>query len=144
MKSEIRVLLAKPGLDGHDKGIRLVAQALRDAGMEVIYLGMRQSPSAIARVAVDEDVDVVGISILSGAHLSLGSKVVASLREMGAGDIPVVIGGIIPAGDVSALKDAGFSGVFPVGSLFEDIVTSIRGLASERERCLPGGGASGG
>ncbi len=103
----IRVLIAKPGLDGHDRGAKVVARALRDAGMEVIYSGLRQTPERIVRAVVDEDVDVVGLSILSGAHLTLVPRVLALLRAEGEGDVPVLVGGIIPAEDGVALREAG-------------------------------------
>lgn len=126
-ESPIRVLLAKPGLDGHDKGVRLVAKALMDAGMEVVYLGLRQSPESIAQAALQEDVDVVGLSILSGAHLNLSRKVLAKIREVGLTSTPVVVGGTISPKDVQLLKDLGVSQVFPVGTKFETIVGWIRG-----------------
>lgn len=122
----IRVLLAKPGLDGHDKGVRLVAKALMDAGMEVIYLGLRQSPESIAQAALQEDADVVGLSILSGAHLNLSRKVLAKIREAGLASTPVVVGGTIPPKDIGPLKDLGINQVFPVGTKFEAIVDWIR------------------
>ncbi len=125
-----RVLIAKPGLDGHDRGAKVVARALRDAGFEVIYTGIRQRPAEIAAVAVQEDAQVVGLSILSGAHLSLTRKVVEALREAGAGDIPVVVGGAIPAGDVPKLKAAGAAEVYPTGSELDALVTSMKALCS--------------
>ena len=122
----IRVLIAKPGLDGHDVGAKLVCRALMAAGMEVVYTGLRQSPEAIARAALQESVDVVGLSILSGAHLPLCEKVIAKLREQGASDIPVVVGGNIPARDNAALHELGVADVFPTGTPFETIVDSVR------------------
>ncbi|MFQ5946170.1 MAG: cobalamin B12-binding domain-containing protein, partial [Anaerolineae bacterium] len=104
---KLRVLIAKPGLDGHDRGAKVVAQALRDAGFEVIYTGLKRTPEEIVREAVQEDVDVIGLSVLSGAHLPLARKVLAGLKAAGAGDISVVVGGIIPEGDVPALKAMG-------------------------------------
>lgn len=123
---KIRVLVAKPGLDGHDRGAKIVAQALRDAGMEVIYTGLRQSPEMIAEAALQEDVDVVGLSILSGAHLTLAPRVIELLRANGQGDVLVFMGGIIPEEDVPALKAAGVSAVYGPGSSTEEIGKDIR------------------
>jgi methylmalonyl-CoA mutase C-terminal domain/subunit len=120
-----RVLVAKVGLDGHDRGIKVVARILRDAGFEVVYTGLFQTPDTVAAAAVDEDVDVVGLSMLSGAHMALAPKVVAKLRERGV-DIPVVVGGIIPAKDVEKLKAAGVSEVLTPGAAPEDVVAIIR------------------
>jgi methylmalonyl-CoA mutase C-terminal domain/subunit len=120
-----RVLVAKVGLDGHDRGIKVVARILRDAGFEVVYTGLFQTPDTVAAAAVDEDVDVVGLSMLSGAHLALAPKVVAKLRERGV-DIPVVVGGIIPAKDVDKLKAVGVSEVLTPGATPEDVVAIIR------------------
>jgi methylmalonyl-CoA mutase C-terminal domain/subunit len=120
-----RVLVAKVGLDGHDRGIKVVARILRDAGFEVVYTGLFQTPDTVAAAAVDEDVDVVGLSMLSGAHMALAPKVVAKLRERGV-DIPVVVGGIIPAKDVEKLKVAGVSEVLTPGATPEDVVAIIR------------------
>ena len=120
-----RVLVAKVGLDGHDRGIKVVARILRDAGFEVVYTGLFQTPDTVAAAAVDEDVDVVGLSMLSGAHMALAPKVVAKLRERGV-DIPVVVGGIIPAKDVEKLKSAGVSEVLTPGAAPEDVVAIIR------------------
>jgi methylmalonyl-CoA mutase C-terminal domain/subunit len=121
----IRVLVAKPGLDGHDRGAKVVARALRDAGMEVIYTGLRQTPEMIVEAALQEDVDVVGLSVLSGAHLTWVPKVTDLLRERGAADVLVVVGGIIPDQDVPALKAAGVAGVFGPGTSTNDIVQFI-------------------
>ena len=126
----IRVLLAKPGLDGHDKGVKLVARALMAAGMEVIYLGMRQSPEGIARAVIEEDPHIVGLSILSGAHVSLTRKVVSRLKETGCPEIPVIVGGTIPPGDLETLRETGAAAVFPMGTVFADIVSWIEGYAS--------------
>ena len=126
MPEKIRVLLAKPGLDGHDRGAKVVALALRDAGFEVIYTGLHQTVERIVDVALEEDVDVIGLSILSGAHLPITRRLMEALRQEGAGDKVVVVGGKIPEGDVPALKELGVAGVFPTGSRFEDIVTTIR------------------
>jgi len=122
----IRVLVAKPGLDGHDRGAKVVARALRDAGMEVIYTGLRQTPEMIAEAAVQEDVDVVGLSILSGAHMALLPRVVELLRAAGLGDVLVVAGGIIPDEDVPALQALGISRIFGPGTLTDEIVSYIR------------------
>jgi methylmalonyl-CoA mutase C-terminal domain/subunit len=131
MKAKIRVLLAKPGLDGHDKGIKLVARALMEAGMEVIYLGLRQDPESIARAAAQEEPSVIGLSILSGAHVNLTRKVVAQLKKVGCGEIPVVVGGTIPLDDVDVVKGAGAAAVFPIGTKFEEIVSWIQGHVSQ-------------
>jgi methylmalonyl-CoA mutase C-terminal domain/subunit len=122
----IRVLIAKPGLDGHDRGAKVVARALRDAGMEVIYTGIRQTPEMIAEAALQEDVDVVGLSILSGAHLDLFPRIVELLRQKGMDDIVLTCGGIIPEQDVAALKQMGFAGAFGPGTSTQDLVTFIR------------------
>lgn len=123
---KIRVLVAKPGLDGHDRGAKVVARALRDAGMEVIYTGLRQTPEMIAEAALQEDVDVVGLSVLSGAHLTLVPKVVDKLKENSLDDVLIVVGGIIPEEDVEPLRQAGVKGVFGPGTSTEDIVAFIR------------------
>ncbi|MBV9870447.1 MAG: cobalamin B12-binding domain-containing protein [Frankiaceae bacterium] len=125
-----RVLVAKPGLDGHDRGAKLVARALRDAGFEVIYLGIRQRPDAIAAIAVQEDVDVVGLSILSGAHVALTRKTHDALVEAGAGDIPMVVGGTIPQADVPKLQAAGAVAVYPTGTPLADLVEDLKRLVS--------------
>jgi methylmalonyl-CoA mutase C-terminal domain/subunit len=122
----IRVLVAKPGLDGHERGARVVAYGLRDAGFEVVYTGLRQTPDQIAVAAIQEDVDVVGLSILSGAHLSLAGKVITRLREQGAGDVLVLVGGIVPDQDTAALKDMGVGEVFTSGTSIAAIATYIR------------------
>lgn len=122
----IRVLLGKPGLDGHDRGIKIIARAFRDAGFEVIYLGLHQTPEQIAGVAVQEDVDLVGLSCLSGAQLHLFAAVIRELRDRGVGGVPVIAGGIIPDQDVPLLKAAGVSEVFPPGTLIEDIVDWVK------------------
>lgn len=121
----IRVLLAKPGLDGHDVGAKLVGRALMEAGMEVIYTGLRKSPQSIARMAGDREVDVVGLSILSGAHESLCRKVGACLREQNLSDLLWIVGGVIPQSDRARLRQLGVDGVFPVGTAFEQIVEFI-------------------
>lgn len=126
MSSRIRVLVAKPGLDGHDRGAKVVARGLRDAGMEVIYSGLHRTPDQIARTAVDEDVQVVGLSILSGAHLRLLPAVVSALADQGLDDVLVIAGGIIPDDDAAALRQAGVSEVFPPGTPIDTIVTFIQ------------------
>lgn len=125
----IRVLIAKPGLDGHDRGAKVIARALRDAGMEVIYTGLRQTPPQIAAAAVQEDVDVVGLSILSGAHNVLVPEVLRALKERGGGGIPVVVGGIIPEKDILALKAGGVREIFLPGTTTAGTVEAIRRLA---------------
>ena len=122
---KIRVLVAKPGLDGHDRGAKVIARALRDAGMEVIYTGLRQTPEMIAEAALQEDVDVVGLSVLSGAHMELVPRVIQLLRENGMDDVTVIVGGIIPDDDIPALKAAGVTEVFGPGALTSDIVEVI-------------------
>ncbi len=123
---KISVLIAKPGLDGHDQGAKVVARLLMDAGMEVIYTGLRQSVEAIARTARQEDVDVIGLSILSGTHLPICEKLRGLIEEMGLTDKLLLVGGNIPARDVEALEALGVAGVFPTGSRFADIVEFIR------------------
>jgi methylmalonyl-CoA mutase C-terminal domain/subunit len=125
-KRKIRVLVAKPGLDGHDRGAKVVARALRDAGMEVIYTGLRQTPEMISETALQEDVDVVGLSILSGAHMTLAPKIVEQLKENEMDDVLVVIGGIIPEEDVVPLQQMGVDGVFGPGTTTGDIVKFIQ------------------
>jgi methylmalonyl-CoA mutase C-terminal domain/subunit len=123
---KIRVLVAKPGLDGHDRGAKVIARALRDAGMEVIYTGLRQTPEMIAAAALQEDVDAVGISILSGAHNTLCPRIVDLLRESGMTDTLVLVGGIVPQEDIADLKAKGVSEIFLPGTSTEDIVSFIR------------------
>ena len=123
---KIRVLVAKPGLDGHDRGAKVVARALRDAGMEVIYTGIRQTPEMIAEAALQEDVDVVGLSILSGAHMALCPRVVELLQAQDMADVVVLVGGIIPDDDVTPLKALGVKGVFGPGTSTGEIVRFIR------------------
>lgn len=122
-----RILVAKPGLDGHDRGIKVVARALRDAGMEVIYTGLHQTPEQIAAAAVQEDVDAVGLSCLSGAHMTLFPRVTALLREQGGEDIKVFGGGIIPETDIPKLKEAGIEEIFTPGATTSSIVEWVRG-----------------
>ncbi len=123
---KIRVLIAKPGLDGHDRGAKVVARALRDAGMEVIYTGLRQTPEMIVRAAIDESVDVIGLSILSGAHMALFPRVMELLRKEGADDILVIGGGIIPEDDIPELKKHGIAEIFGPGTPLDEIVDYIR------------------
>lgn len=130
MSEPIRVLVAKPGLDGHDRGAKIVARTLRDAGFEVIYTGIRQRIEDIASIALQEDVAVVGLSILSGAHVALTARTVDALRAADAGDIAVVVGGTIPQGDVQKLLDAGAAAVFPTGTALETLVTEVRALTN--------------
>jgi len=127
----IRVLVAKPGLDGHDRGAKVIARALRDAGMEVVYTGLRQTPEMIAEAALQEDVDVVGLSILSGAHMVLVPRTIQLLRENGQDNVIVVVGGIIPDEDVPALDKAGVKRVFGPGTPTQDIVEFIREAVSQ-------------
>lgn len=122
----IRVLIAKPGLDGHDRGAKVVARALRDAGMEVIYTGIRQTPEMIAEAALQEDVQVVGLSILSGAHLELFPRVVRALEERGVSDVVLFCGGIIPEADIPAVQQMGFAGVFGPGTNSNEIIDFVR------------------
>ena len=122
----IRVLVAKPGLDGHDRGAKVVARALRDAGMEVIYTGLRQTPEMIAEAALQEDVDVVGLSILSGAHIALAPRIIELLKANGQESVKVFIGGIVPDEDVPNLKQIGITGVYGPGASTEQIIRDIR------------------
>ena len=124
--SKIRVLVAKPGLDGHDRGAKVIARALRDAGMEVIYTGLRQTPAMIAEAALQEDVDVIGLSILSGAHMAIVPKILELLRANGMSDVRVFLGGIVPDDDVSTLKTLGVAGVFGPGASTEDVIAAVR------------------
>jgi methylmalonyl-CoA mutase C-terminal domain/subunit len=125
--AKIRVVVAKPGLDGHDRGAKIIARALRDAGMEVIYTGLHQTPEQIVETVIQEDADAVGLSILSGAHMTLVPRVVALLREQGAGEVIVTVGGTIPAEDIPALEQLGVAAVFTPGASTESIVDFIRG-----------------
>ena len=129
MAKKIRVLMAKPGLDGHDRGVKVIARALRDAGMEVIYTGLRQTPEDIVAAAIEEDVDAIGLSCLSGAHMTLFPEVVKILKKKGAADIPVLGGGIIPPEDVPKLMKAGLRGVFGPGTSLGEIVQSFEKTA---------------
>lgn len=123
---KIRVLVAKPGLDGHDRGAKVVARALRDAGMEVIYTGLRQTPEMVVEAALQEDVDVIGLSILSGAHMALAPRIMALMKENDMLDVPVFLGGIIPGDDIPALEEMGIAGVYGPGTSTDVIVQTIR------------------
>jgi len=130
---KIRVRVAKPGLDGHDRGAKVIARALRDAGMEVIYTGLRQTPEMIAAAALQEDVDAVGVSILSGAHNTLCPRIVQLLREQGMDDCLVLVGGIVPQTDLATLKQLGVAEIFLPGTSTEDIVKFLRANVKPRE-----------
>jgi methylmalonyl-CoA mutase C-terminal domain/subunit len=131
-EKKIRVVVAKPGLDGHDRGAKIIARALRDAGMEVIYTGLHQTPEQIVETVIQEDADAVGLSILSGAHMTLVPRVMQLLAEQGADDVVVTVGGTIPSEDVAELKSAGVSEVFTPGTSTEDAVAFIRGAVAKR------------
>ncbi len=133
MKRPYRVVVAKPGLDGHDRGAKVIARALRDAGFEVIYTGLHQTPEQVVQAVVQEDADAVGLSLLSGAHLTLVPKVVGGLREEGLGDVLVVVGGIIPEADIPALKASGVHLVFTPGAPLQGIVEQLAGALDRRE-----------
>jgi methylmalonyl-CoA mutase C-terminal domain/subunit len=122
----LRVLIAKPGLDGHDRGAKVVAHALRDAGIEVVYSGLKRTPEELVAEAVQEDVDVIGLSVLSGAHLTLSGRLLERLREADAEDVAVVVGGTIPTGDAAALQAMGVRAVFPMGTPLPEIVSYFR------------------
>ena len=126
MTRPLRILVAKPGLDGHDRGVKIIARALRDAGFEVIYTGLHQTPEMIAEAAIQEDVDAVGLSILSGAHMTLFPAVLDELRARGGGDIPVFGGGIVPDDDRPALEAAGVAAIFTPGATTQDVVAWVR------------------
>ena len=136
--SEYRIVLAKPGLDGHDRGIRVVARALRDAGYEVIYLGLFRTPEAIAEVVAEEAADVVGLSLLSGAHLTLFRDLIAELERIGRSDVLIFGGGVIPDDDIAALKAMGVAEIFTPGSSTQAIVEWLSGALSEREALIEG------
>jgi methylmalonyl-CoA mutase C-terminal domain/subunit len=127
---KIRVVVAKPGLDGHDRGAKIIARTLRDAGMEVIYTGLHQTPEQIAETVIQEDADVVGLSILSGAHMTLVPRVVALLKDKQAEDVVVILGGTIPADDIPELKRLGVSEIFTPGASTQEIVEFVRGAVS--------------
>jgi methylmalonyl-CoA mutase C-terminal domain/subunit len=128
---KIRVVVAKPGLDGHDRGAKIIARALRDAGMEVIYTGLHQTPEQIVETVIQEDADAVGLSILSGAHMTLVPRIVALLREQGIDDVLVTVGGTIPSDDIPQLKDLGVSEVFTPGAPTSDIIDFIRSAVEQ-------------
>jgi len=129
VENKIRILIAKPGLDGHDRGAKVVARALRDAGMEVIYTGLRQTPAMVAEAALQEDVDVIGLSILSGAHMALVPRVMEEIKRRGISDLPVFLGGIIPPDDIQPLKDMGVKEIFGPGTDTHIIVDFIQRVA---------------
>jgi methylmalonyl-CoA mutase C-terminal domain/subunit len=131
MSIPIRVLVAKPGLDGHDKGARIICRVLRDAGMEVIYTGLKQTPDQIVAAAIQEDVHVVGLSILSGAHMGLAEKIIGKLRENNAGDKTVIVGGVILDEDIPRLKEIGVAEVFPSGVPLDSIAESVKALGEK-------------
>ena len=128
---KIRVLIAKPGLDGHERGARVVAYGLRDQGFEVVYTGLRQTPEQIVNAAIQEDVQVIGLSVLSGAHLTLTGKVIEKLKARHADDILVLVGGIVPEGDMAALRDMGVAGIFTAGTRISAIADFIRSRVSQ-------------
>jgi len=134
VEHKIRVVVAKPGLDGHDRGAKIIARALRDSGMEVIYTGLHQTPEQIAETVIQEDADAIGVSILSGAHMTLVPKIVELLEAQGVDDVLITVGGTIPTKDIEALKEMGVSGVFTPGSPTDDIVEFIRnGVTRDRK-----------
>jgi len=133
-KGKIKVIIAKPGLDGHDRGAKVVARALRDAGLEVVYTGLRQTPEMVAEAALQEDVDLVGLSILSGAHMELFPRVVEEMKKRGLGDVILLAGGIIPQEDVPALQKMGFRAIFGPGASTDDIVVWVRANVTPRSQ----------
>ena len=135
----IRVVIAKPGLDGHDRGAKVVARALRDAGVEVIYTGLHQTPEQIVAAAIQEDADAIGLSILSGAHMTQFTRVLELLRERGASDITVFGGGIVPEADIAELEALGVARIFTPGASTQDIVAWVHSTLGEPEASLPGG-----
>ena len=141
----IRVLIAKPGLDGHDKGAKVVARALKDAGMEVVYIGLRQSADSILSSAIEEGVDVIGLSILSGSHVPICRELLERMAQQGIEGIKVVVGGVIPGADVQVLKDLGVSEVFRGGASFDDITQAIRNIVrgESKEEAVPKEGKQG-
>jgi len=133
-KDKVKVIIAKPGLDGHDRGAKVVARALRDAGLEVVYTGIRQTPEMVAETALQEDVDLVGLSILSGAHMELFPRVVEEMKKRGLDDVVLLAGGIIPQEDVSALQKLGFRAIFGPGASTDDIVAWVRANVTPRSQ----------
>jgi methylmalonyl-CoA mutase C-terminal domain/subunit len=125
-EKRIRIMVAKPGLDGHDRGAKVMAHALRDAGMEVIYSGLHQTVPSIVKMAIEEDVDVIGLSIMSGAHVPIARKLMELIRKEGLDNVLVVVGGVIPAKDIPTLQEIGVKGVFPGGTPFEESITFIK------------------
>jgi methylmalonyl-CoA mutase C-terminal domain/subunit len=125
-KKTPRILLAKPGLDGHDRGVKTVVHALRDAGFEVIYTGLHRTPMQIVEMAIDNDVDIIGLSVLSGAHIPICEETTAAMKAAGISDKPLMVGGVIPERDIPTLEALGVEGIFPSNSPFDDIVTFIR------------------
>ena len=125
---KLRILLAKPGLDGHDRGAKIIALALRDAGMEVIYTGLHQTLEQIIHAAIQESVDIIGLSIMSGAHLPICTHLIEMMKKEGLGDVRIVVGGVIPGRDIPKMKEIGVAGVFPGGTSFADIVDEMYGL----------------
>jgi len=133
LESPRRVLLAKPGLDGHDRGVKVVAMALRDAGFDVIYLGLRQTPESIMSAADQEDVDAIGVSILSGVHVAICERLIELRREHQRDDVPIFVGGTIPENDEKVLRGLGVAEVFPVGTDIDDVVARVRTILDVRE-----------
>ena len=129
-EKKIKILIGKPGLDGHDRGAKIIALALRDAGMEVIYTGLHQTIEQIVRTAVQEAVDIIGLSIMSGAHIPISKKLLELMKEQGIEDIPVVVGGVIPKQDIPKLKTIGIKGIYPGGTQFDEIVAGIQQIAN--------------
>lgn len=133
-ETPIRVLIAKPGLDGHDKGAKVVARALKDAGMEVIYIGLRQSADSILSAAVEENADIIGLSILSGSHVPICRELLEKMEQQGIEGIKIIVGGVIPRADIQVLKDLGISEVFRAGSSFDEIIQAIRNIVRGAQR----------
>jgi methylmalonyl-CoA mutase C-terminal domain/subunit len=133
-KDKIKVIIAKPGLDGHDRGAKVVARALRDAGLEVVYTGLRQTPEMVAEAALQEDVDLVGLSILSGAHMELFPRVVEEMRKRGLDDVVLLAGGIIPQEDIPALQKIGFRAIFGPGASTDEVVAWVRANVTPRSQ----------
>jgi len=133
-KDKIKVIIAKPGLDGHDRGAKVVARALRDAGLEVVYTGIRQTPEMVAETALQEDVDLVGLSILSGAHMELFPRVVEEMKKRGLDDVVLLAGGIIPQEDIPALQKLGFRAIFGPGASTDDVVAWVRANVTPRSQ----------